>query len=112
MIFDVAAVSKKHINKLFFAQFHPMRLIKESLRGAPEIVDALVKAPLLITEGLKFIEKTTKRPAENPLSGLRGTLFAGACMVAAAILVAAKGPWQVYSALFAVSIVLALRKGN
>ncbi|MCB1052314.1 MAG: AarF/ABC1/UbiB kinase family protein [Acidobacteria bacterium] len=110
--FDVAAVSKKHINKLFFAQFHPMRLIKESLRGAPEIVDALVKAPLLITEGLKFIEKTTKRPAENPLSGLRGTLFAGACMVAAAILVAAKGPWQVYSALFAVSIVLALRKGN
>lgn len=110
--FDVAAVSRKHVNRLFFAQFNPLRLVKESLRGAPEIVDALVKAPLLITEGLKFIEKTTRQPAENPLSGLRGTLFAGSCMVAAAILVAADGPPLAYTLLFLISLLLALRRGS
>ncbi len=110
--FNVAEVSKRHISRLFMNQFNPLRLMKESFRGAPEIVDAMVKAPLLVTEGLRFLEKSTKKPPENPLAGLRGTLFAGACMVAAAILVAAKGPWPVYSALFAVSIILALRRGE
>lgn len=110
--FNVAEVSKRHISKLFIKQFNPLRLMKESLRGAPEIVDAMVKAPLLVTEGLRFLEKSTRKPPDNPLAGLRGTLFAGACMVAAAILVAAKGPWPVYSALFGVSLILALRRGD
>ena len=73
--FDVAAVSKKHITRLFVGQFNPLALIKESLRGAPEVVDALVKAPLLVTQGLRFLENATKQKTENPLSGLRGTLF-------------------------------------
>ena len=110
--FNVAEVSKKHISRLFMNQFNPLRLAKESLRGAPEVVDALVKAPLLVTEGLRFLEKSTRKPPDNPLAGIRGTLFAGACMVAAAILVAAKGPWPIYSALFVVSMVLALRRGE
>jgi len=53
---DIAQVSQKHITRIFMGQFNPLRIAKEGLRGAPEIVDAFAKAPLLITEGLRFLE--------------------------------------------------------
>jgi ubiquinone biosynthesis protein len=108
--FDVAEVSQRHINSIFLHQFSPLRLVREGLRGAPEMVDALVKAPLLVTEGLRLLEQTTHRPQENPFVGLRGTLLAGFCLVAGAILAAFKGPWPVWGTLFAVALLLTLRR--
>jgi ubiquinone biosynthesis protein len=110
--FDVAAVSREHISRIFIGQFSPLRIAREGLRGAPEMVDALVKAPMLVTEGLRFLEKTTKQPVENPLSGMRGTLFAGFCLVAASILVAFKGPWPLWAGLFLIAFILILRRGR
>ncbi len=109
---DVAEISRRHITKIFVRQFNPLRVAKETLRGAPEMVDAFVKAPLLVTEGLRFLEKTTRQPPENPLAGLRGTILAGCCLVAGSILVAFGGPWPLWSFLFLVSLVLALRRGG
>lgn len=108
--FDVAAVSQKHVNAIFLQQFSPWRLAKDSLRGAPDVVDALVKAPLLVTEGLRMIEQATRRPQENPFAGLTQILFAGFCLVGGAILVAFKGPWPLWSALFLLALILALRR--
>ena len=85
--FDVAEVSKRHIRRIFIHQFSPIRLVTEGLRGAPDLVDALVQVPLLITEGLRVLEKTTRRRTENPFAGLRGTLLAGFCLVAGAIII-------------------------
>ncbi len=109
---DVAAVSRRHVSRIFMRQFNPLRIARESVRAAPEIVDALAKAPMLITEGLRFLEKTTRQPPENPLAGLRGTIMAGCSLVAGAILVAFDGPWPLWSALFALALVLALRRGR
>ncbi len=108
--FDVAAISQKHVNSILIHQFSPWRLAKESLRGAPELVDALVKAPLLVTEGLRMIEQATRRPQENPFAGLIPTLLAGFCLVGGAILVAFKGPWPAWALLFTVALVLVLRR--
>jgi ubiquinone biosynthesis protein len=97
--FDVAAVSRPHLNRILLHQFSPWSLLRESLRGAPELVDALVKAPLLVTEGLRLLEQSTRRPTTNPFAGLRGTVFGGFCLLAAAVLVVgtlpagASGPW-------------------
>jgi len=110
--FDVAGASRRHVNKLFLQQFSPLRLARESLRGAPELVDALVKAPMLITEGLRVLEQTTRQPAENPFSGIRATIFSGFCLVAGAILAAGDGPILLWSGLFAIGLVLALRQGK
>jgi ubiquinone biosynthesis protein len=109
---DVAAISQKHIGSIFLGQFNPLRIAKESLRGAPEVVEAFVKAPLLITEGLRFLEKTTRQPPENPLAGLRGTIIGGSCLMAGAILVAFGGPWPLWATFFLLAMILALRKGN
>jgi hypothetical protein len=57
------------------------------------------------------LEKVARQPQQNPLSGLRGTLIAGSCLVAAAISMGLGAPWQMWSALFAIAFVLALRKG-
>jgi ubiquinone biosynthesis protein len=109
---DIASASQKHISRIFIGQFNPVRIAKESLRGAPEVIEAFVKAPLLITEGLRFLEKTTRRPPENPLAGLRGTIIGGCCLVAGAILVAFEGPWPLWSAFFLLATILAVRRGN
>lgn len=106
--FDVRIVSQRHVNEIFLAQFSPLKLAQEGLRGTPELVEALAKAPMLITEGLRFLESATQRPQENPLSGLRTTLLAGSCVIAAAILVAFGGPWYAWAPLFAGSIIFAL----
>jgi ubiquinone biosynthesis protein len=106
---DVAAVSREHANAIFRNQFSPQNLAQQVMRAAPDILEAVAKAPSLITEGLRLLEQATRRP-ENPLAGLRGTLFGGFCMVAGAILAGAKGPWPVWAVLFAVGIAAALHR--
>jgi ubiquinone biosynthesis protein len=108
---DVAAVSRQHANQIFKDQFSPQNLLKQFLRGAPEVLEAMAKAPNLITEGLRMLEQATRRP-ENPLAGLRGTLFGGFCMVAGAILAGAKGPWPVWLTLFVVGVGAALHRSE
>ena len=109
--FDVAEVSKKHIRRIFIQQFSPARLVQEGVRSAPDLVDALVKAPLLMTEGLRVLEKSARRHPENPLAGIRATLIAGFCLVSGAIVLATRGPWPVWVALFVLAAVLAMRRG-
>lgn len=108
--FDVAEVSKKHIRSLFIQQFSPLRLLAEGMRGAPDLMDAMAKMPLLVTDGLRVLEKVARQPPTNPLSGLRGTLIAGSCLVAGAICLGFGAPWPVYGGLFVIAFFLAVRK--
>ncbi len=110
--FDVAKVSQPHITQIFLSQFSPLRMVREGLRSAPDLFEALVRAPTLVTEGLRALEQATRRPPENPFTGIRGTVFAGFCIVAGAIVAASNGPWPLWAALFGVGVVLALRRGR
>jgi ubiquinone biosynthesis protein len=110
--FDVADVSRRHIRRVFLEQFSPIRMIREELRSAPDLVDALVKIPTLVTEGVRVLERNTRAPAEHPLSGVRGTLLAGFCLVAGAILFAFGGAWPLWGTLFAGALLLAFRRGG
>jgi ubiquinone biosynthesis protein len=109
--FDVAEVSKKHIRSLFINQFSPFRLLSEGMRGAPDLVDALAKMPLLVSDGLRVLERVAKQPTGNPFVGLRGTLIAGSCLVAGAISMGFGAPWPVWTALFVIAFFLAIRRG-
>jgi ubiquinone biosynthesis protein len=107
--FDVATISRAHINRIFLRQFSPLRLISESLRNAPELVEAMVKSPLLVTQGLRLLERTANRAPERPLAGLRGTLLAGSSLVAGAVVVAAGGPWPLWVLFFLLALFLIFR---
>jgi len=106
----VAEVSRRHIRSLFIEQFSPIRLLSEGMRGVPELVDAMAKMPLLITDGLRVLEKFAHQPKEPPLSGLRGTLIAGSCLVAGAVAMGFRSPWPVWAGLFITAFILAVRK--
>ena len=110
--FDVAAVSQPHVQRIFLAQFSPLRLARAGMQSAPELVDAALKAPMLLTEGLRLLEQQTKRPPENPFAGIRGTIFGGFCLLAGAILATSGGPWYAWVPLFLAGILLALRRGR
>lgn len=109
---DVARVSRKHAGRVLLKRFGPLRLAQESLTALPELADALAKTPRLLTEGLRLLERATKTPTENPLTGLRSTVFGGSCLVAGAVLAGFGGPWPVWAGLFALGTILALRRGR
>ena len=109
---DVASVSQRQLTDVLIGQFAPLRLAREGLHGAPELIDTLVKLPMLVTAGLRALEQATTRPAENPFAGMRGTMFAGFCLVAGAILAAFGGPPLLWGALFVLGGLLALRRGR
>ena len=106
--FDVKEVSQKHVNAIFLDQFSPFRLAKEGFRGAPELIEALSKAPMLITEGLRLLESAQHQPRENPFAGLKTTLFGGACIIAAAILISFGKPWYYFVPLLTLGLLFAL----
>ncbi len=114
--FDVAEVSQKHVNKLFMSQFNPLALVKESFRGAPELVDLIVKSPTIIAEGIRFVESRMRGPASNPLTGLRTALLAGACLVAGSLaatldlLDPAQNIWFVWTPLFVLAAGFAIKR--
>ena len=108
---DVVEISRAQINRIFLRQLSPLQVVREGLRNAPEIMEAVAKAPALITEGLRALETLSRRPADNPTAGLRGTLLGGFCLVAGAILAAFGGPWPAWAALFALGILLPLWRG-
>ena len=108
--FDVAQASKGHITRVILQRFSPWRLARQSLRGAPELIDAMVKAPTLVSEGLRLLEHTAKRRSENPFAGVRGTIFGGFCIVAGAILAGTGYPWPLWSLLMLIGLAAGLNK--
>lgn len=89
-----------------------MRIIREELKNAPDLVDALAKMPLLITEGVRVLERSTQAKAPSPLAGVRGALLSGFCIMAGALLLALGGPWPVWALLFLTGLAIGLRGAN
>ncbi len=106
---DVSAVSVRHLTTLLLHQFNPLRLAREGLYGTPEVIDTLVKLPMLVATGLKALEQATSRPPENPFSGLQGTLLAGFALLAGSIVLAMDGPVLIWGGLLGLAFILALR---
>jgi ubiquinone biosynthesis protein len=109
--FNVARVSQRHVGRIIRQHFNPIRLLRETLRGAPELVELVVKLPLLVSEGLDLVERQSRRQPDNPFTGLRGTVFGGACLIAGAVLAGLGGPWLVWGPLLLLGLLVSLRRG-
>ena len=109
---DIARISRTHIRRIFLEQFNPVRIIRDELKGAPDLVDALAKVPLLVTEGVRVLERSTQAKAPSPLAGVRGALLAGFCIVGATLVLALRGPWPAWVLLSIMALAIALRGAN
>lgn len=107
--FNLAEVSRTHIRRIFLRQFNPVLLAQETLRGMPELIDVLVRSPLLLSEAVQLWQRRVKNPEPDPVTALKGVILAGFCLLAGAILAAAHMPWPAWGALFLVAVILAWR---
>jgi ubiquinone biosynthesis protein len=110
---DVAQVSRAHIRRVFIDQFNPIRVVKEELRSAPDVLDAMVKMPMLVTEGLRVLERSARAPATpNPLAGLRYSVLGGFALLGAVILFVMGKPWPFWAILLGSAVILGSRRGS
>ncbi len=110
--FNVAEISGRFVGLIFRQEYSPSRLFREGLRAAPDLFNAVMKMPLLVSEGLSMMEERTRRQPQRPLTGVRATLYGGACLVAGAILIGLEGPWLLSALLMVVGVLLPLRHGD
>ncbi len=110
--FNVAEVARNHVGRIFRQEFSPMRLLREGVRAAPDLFDAVAKLPLLVSEGLSVLEERSRKPVQDPLTGTRATILGGFCLVSGSILMAFEGPWVVSLILIVLGLGLPLRRGH
>jgi ubiquinone biosynthesis protein len=106
---DVAALSRRHVSRVFRHHFHPRLLARQLLRGAPELIDVAVRLPQLLADSVRYAEEAvSRRPPRRGLAGLRGAILSGACIVAGTMALVA-GPSLVPPAiLFSLALLLAV----
>ncbi|MBV9109208.1 MAG: AarF/ABC1/UbiB kinase family protein, partial [Gemmatimonadetes bacterium] len=106
---DVAAVSRKHVSRIFQQQFDPRLLVRQLLRGSPEVVDMAVRLPQLLSAGFKFAdEHLNNRPPANPLQGIKGSILAAACIVGGVLAAIQHASFWLWGGMFVMAILLAI----
>jgi len=106
---DIPSAAREHVRSILLHEFNPLNIIRDSALILPEMMDVLRKSPLILTEGINRLEANLKRPPAGPLNGVRSTLLAGFCLLAGVTLLALSGPWYVWTALFLIAVILAVR---
>ncbi len=106
---DIPSAARKHVRYILMQEFNPITTIRESALIVPEMIDVLRKSPLILSEGIKILEANLKKPPAGPLNGVRGTLLAGFCLLAGAVVFGYQGPWFVWGILFLIAVILAIR---
>ncbi len=110
--FDVAVISQRYVGRIFRQEYSPSRLLREGLRVAPDLFNAALRLPLLVSEGLSVLEDRSRRRPQRPLAGVRATLYGGACLISGAILIGLDGPWYLAAVLMTIGVLLPLRRGE
>jgi len=106
---DVVSVSRRHVQRIFRERFNPLTLGSEMLSNAPELVDVALRLPQLLTSGVAHLEESlTDQPPSDPLSGVRSSVIAGACIVGGVISVVQGGPLWLSIPLFVLGAGLAV----
>ena len=109
---DVVAVSQRHVRSIFRERFDPRTLGREFFSNAPELIDAIVQMPRLMTSSVAYVEERLddRTPTADPFPGLRGSILGGACIIGGALGVVQGGPIWLWLSLFIIGFALALFK--
>ncbi|MFQ5585117.1 MAG: AarF/UbiB family protein, partial [Calditrichia bacterium] len=79
---DIPALSKKHIQKIFFKHYSPEYLLSQFKRGVPELIDVLVRLPEIIADSTRFWDQTmVNNKTEGAKIGLKSGLIASASII-------------------------------
>jgi ubiquinone biosynthesis protein len=83
---DIPELSRKHIRAIYTEHYSPKKLFSQLMRGVPELVDIMIRLPEFVAASTRYLQQVFNSPGpENPLSGLRSALMAGACIIGGVI---------------------------
>jgi ubiquinone biosynthesis protein len=106
---DVASLSRRHVSTILQAEFTPRAIARELIRQGPELMELAVRLPQLMADGGRFLEHTFhQRPPENPVTGMRTAILAGACLIGGAVALTGGAPTLLWIALFGIGAGLAV----
>jgi ubiquinone biosynthesis protein len=109
---NVARITRRHVTQQFRHQVNPLRLAREGLRRAPDLMDAIITLPTLVTEGMELLERRRREPARRGgLDPAARAIYGGSCLLAGAVLAAASVPWPAWTLLLTLGILLPLTGG-
>jgi len=106
---NIADAARKPVRSILLDQFNPADVLRDLVLVLPEMLDIISISPLILSEGLKTIETNLKTPPSRDIHGLRNSIFAGFCLLTGALLLSFGQPWPLWSALFLLAFILALR---
>jgi ubiquinone biosynthesis protein len=107
---DITIVARRHVRSIVINEFDPRQLIRRSLIMGPELFDLILRSPAILSESIQRLERQTEKFARSQqLLGLKMTLLAGFCLIAAAIIGVFGGHWLAWGGLTLLAIALALR---
>jgi ubiquinone biosynthesis protein len=108
--FDIQKVSKKHIRKMLLVEVNPLDLLKHQLQNAPEIMDIIMRTPMLLAESVKRYEhKLVEVKGKSGADGIKHMIFASCCIIGGSIMAAAGLQWFVFVPLFLLGTIIALK---
>lgn len=107
---DIPSVSRKHALKIFQNQFHPAAIAHELWRGAPELMDVIMRLPRITADTLNFLENsvTDRTPRADSIQNLQGSILSGSCILGGTMAVVQGGPWPLWAGLFLIGILFYL----
>lgn len=108
--FDIQKVSKKHIRKMLLVEVNPIELLKQQLQNAPEIMDIIMKTPMLLAESVKRYEnKLIEKKGKSGADGIKQMILGSCCIIGGSIMAAAGLEWVTYVPLFIIGAIVALK---
>lgn len=107
--FDIQKVSKKHIRKMLLGEVNPVELFKTQLQNAPEIMDIITRSPLVLSEAFKRFENELVEKKRPIGAGIQNTILGGCCIIGGSILAAAGLGWFIFTPLFVIGFILAMK---
>ena len=100
---NVTQVSAKHIRRIVLHQFNLVNVVKDSLLVLPELLELLQRSPLVLNQGLRYMESSFKKQQQGPLTDSIGMIFVVGLLISAAIMAAGDVHWIVWGGLIVIA---------
>ena len=104
---NVTQVSAKHIRRILIRQYNVVNIVKDSLLVLPELIDLLQRSPLVLNQGLRYMESKFKNQQQGSLTDSIGTIFAIGLLLTAAIMAVGSVHWIVWGGLIVLALAVA-----
>jgi ubiquinone biosynthesis protein len=103
---NVTQVSARHIRRILIHQFNVVNIVKDSLLALPELLDLLQRSPLVLNQGLRYMESSLKNKQEGALADSVGAIFGVGLLLSAAIMAVGGIHWIVWGGLIVAAFVV------